>query len=1043
MEGTTEKDCSPLWSLYQQIISDMKNSAPMWEEFISKATKLHSALKSALVAIAAFLDAFQKIADAATNARGATKEIGTALTRVCLRHRAIETRMKTFIGTLMEHLITPLSERTEEWRRGGWCGATSGALSREHARECKRARHELRRRLADAHRHARKARRTPTDAKRRADVCMQDIQERKQQLEEMEEKAVKAALIEERSRFCHFVSLLNPVVESEVVMLAEVGHLQEGSEQLIRHITEPRTLPAASLQVICDVKCNSGWWCEAGAAGGSPPASLLGSRKSSLTSISSLNSQNSNSDHILGVCGSSVSCSPGVCPSSSPAQTSPHDERKDIIQPALRLASVCSADSGFRSQDALQRMSLYHDHGSDNQSVSSESGLKSANDEHNEINDNGITNAASATWPDLKDTAQFERAASAIMAGRPHTISAGYERSHPRPALSVHTFTSGDIDQRDTHIYARPPLPTRCSSLERPTVPAKGNVPNANSTSQHHEFKHNKPSSLPHHLTKEMPSAVYVNMSELATLAASRAQQQNPEQHHQEKVCSESSASESSLESSSGYGSQGAFAAEDHAHQHQVQHPDVVESEIVTLRRESEASVAAARESFSISLGSLEEAVRSLDEATESHNFATIGKKPAVPKRRPLSMTASGWSRRGSSSSVGKPPPPVRRSSSISRPQRQHYAQAQGAGASGTCGDNDSLPPPPAFLLHPENEISQGPTTNVAETIKQLTELKHMPASPGLVRRSVQQLQTTNQSNQSNQMNQSNRSQSPTQLSTFHQAKSNFSSTNSLNSTGNLNPIYGQTGHRIMVHENSLYARKNSLNNSNSDLFRETSAGTYSESRGSPHGSSPSTPSYGESNPFSSFGPRVANESHYGQTGFKLQQEKKYGANTIYAQPSEIIAGFNNMSIARQDTLSPLAMRKNIAARSHSADRHHIEQASGLIASLSAKLAPQLSPRTTRRAISSIAPAHLETTHKGKVGGGAVQAAFLDKLSATIQQQKSRMESHRATAVRDIINRHAQPDPRQCHTSLMEQIKRGATLRRNKHCNDRSAPKIR
>ncbi|KPJ00020.1 Metastasis suppressor protein 1 [Papilio xuthus] len=41
----------------------------MWEEFISKATKLHSALKSALVAIAAFLDAFQKIADAATNAR--------------------------------------------------------------------------------------------------------------------------------------------------------------------------------------------------------------------------------------------------------------------------------------------------------------------------------------------------------------------------------------------------------------------------------------------------------------------------------------------------------------------------------------------------------------------------------------------------------------------------------------------------------------------------------------------------------------------------------------------------------------------------------------------------------------------------------------------------------------------------------------------------------------------------------------------------------------------------------------------------------------
>ncbi|KAJ0171709.1 hypothetical protein K1T71_012472 [Dendrolimus kikuchii] len=467
----------------------------------------------------------------------ATKEIGTALTRVCLRHRAIETRMKTFIGTLMEHLISPLSERAEEWRRGNWCGNTSGALSREHARECKRARHELRRRLADAHRHARKARRTPTDAKRRTDVCMQDIQERKQQLEEMEEKAVKAALIEERSRFCHFVSLLNPVVESEVAMLAEVGHLQEGSEQLIRQTTEPRTLPAASLQVICDVKCNSGWWCDSGVGSGSPPPSLLGSRKSSLTSISSLNSQNSNSDHHHGVCGSSVSCSTPLSSASSGATPLPaHEHTADANQPAFRLASVCSADSGFRSQDALQRMSLYHDHGSDNQSVSSESGLKSTNEDHHEINDNGISNAGSATWPDLKDTAQFERAACAIMANRPHTISAGYERSHPRPALSVHTFSSGDIDQRDALIYARPPLPMRCSSLERPTVPAKGNVPNANSTSQHHEFKHNKPSSLPHHLTKDMPSAVYVNMSELATLAASRAQQQNPDQHHQEKV---------------------------------------------------------------------------------------------------------------------------------------------------------------------------------------------------------------------------------------------------------------------------------------------------------------------------------------------------------------------------------------------------------------------------------------------------------------------------------------------------------------------------
>lgn len=35
-----------------------------------------------------------------------------------------------------------------------------------------------------------------------------------------------------------------------------------------------------------------------------------------------------------------------------------------------------------------------------------------------------------------------------------------------------------------------------------------------------------------------------------------------------------------------------------------------------------------------------------------------------------------------------------------------------------------------------------------------------------------------------------------------------------------------------------------------------------------------------------------------------------------------------------------------------------------------------------------------------------------------------------------------QPDPRVCHESLMDQIKRGASLRQNGTTNDRSAPKI-
>ncbi|MEE6463153.1 hypothetical protein FKM82_005802 [Ascaphus truei] len=70
MEAVIEKECSALGGLFQNIISDMKGSYPVWEDFINKAGKLQSQLRTTVVAAAAFLDAFQKVADMATNTRG-------------------------------------------------------------------------------------------------------------------------------------------------------------------------------------------------------------------------------------------------------------------------------------------------------------------------------------------------------------------------------------------------------------------------------------------------------------------------------------------------------------------------------------------------------------------------------------------------------------------------------------------------------------------------------------------------------------------------------------------------------------------------------------------------------------------------------------------------------------------------------------------------------------------------------------------------------------------------------------------------------------
>ncbi|XP_010764457.1 metastasis suppressor protein 1-like [Notothenia coriiceps] len=96
-----------------------------------------------VVAVAAFLDAFQKVADLATNSRGGTKDIGSALTRMCMRHRSIEAKLKQFSMAFLEGMINPLQEQMEDWKRG------VNTLDKDHAKEYKRARQEIKKKSSD------------------------------------------------------------------------------------------------------------------------------------------------------------------------------------------------------------------------------------------------------------------------------------------------------------------------------------------------------------------------------------------------------------------------------------------------------------------------------------------------------------------------------------------------------------------------------------------------------------------------------------------------------------------------------------------------------------------------------------------------------------------------------------------------------------------------------------------------------------------------------------------------------------------------------
>ncbi|XP_077928154.1 protein MTSS 1 isoform X5 [Halichoerus grypus] len=338
MEAVIEKECSALGGLFQTIISDMKGSYPVWEDFINKAGKLQSQLRTTVVAAAAFLDAFQKVADMATNTRGGTREIGSALTRMCMRHRSIEAKLRQFSSALIDCLINPLQEQMEEWKK------VANQLDKDHAKEYKKARQEIKKKSSDTLKLQKKAKKGNCtrrgDIQPQLDSALQDVNDKYLLLEETEKQAVRKALIEERGRFCTFIAMLRPVIEEEISMLGEITHLQTISEDLKSLTMDPHKLPSSSEQVILDLKGSDYSWSYQ-----TPPSSpsTTMSRKSSV--CSSLNSVNSSDSRSSG------------SHSHSPSSHYRYRSSNLAQQAPVRLSSVSSHDSGFISQDAFQSKS--------------------------------------------------------------------------------------------------------------------------------------------------------------------------------------------------------------------------------------------------------------------------------------------------------------------------------------------------------------------------------------------------------------------------------------------------------------------------------------------------------------------------------------------------------------------------------------------------------------------------------------------------------------------------------------------------------------
>nr|XP_034336584.1 protein MTSS 2 isoform X12 [Crassostrea gigas] len=605
MEGGIEKDCTALGGLFQTIITDMRASSVVWEDFTSKAAKLHTSLKATLAAIGGFLEAFQKVADMATGSRGATKEIGSALTRLCMRHKSIEAKLKALTGSIIDNLVNPVQEHSEEWKK------SVAQLDKEHAKEYKKARQEIKKAASDTMRLQKKVKKGKNEMQLKLDNAMEDVNNKYLALEMAEKNAVRTALIEERSRFCFFISYLRPFVDHEVSLLTEITHLQEIMEHLCMQCNDPHTLPPASEQVIMDVKGfdSSSVW---NFSQHSPPSSpsSIGSRKSSMCSINSITSSSS-----------------GSIKSHSPSHL---NHLRNSAQDADQLST-------------------------DNADADSQSSTPSDN-----------TPSASSTWTNWPNPPNTNSKAED---NRPHTISSAYEKTHNRPALSASLFEppSEMAEEEDVQMrnkkkersnsssssgsghYARPQSAT--INKMQPVLPPLAPKPKSKAV---------PPPKVP--TLGEAPA--YVNMSDLANMAANKRRESETDlspQPGSTELPEDLVEAMQQLDSATA-ALNSEYEQEEEKHQAKMKRNTM---ELVKAIQELEASTAALQSTYDGDSSTSQHSLQC------SSGYGTMNNTPAHSQDTiamggiPVSRQTGAPITRRSSMNTPKPPPPVRRSSSI------------------------------------------------------------------------------------------------------------------------------------------------------------------------------------------------------------------------------------------------------------------------------------------------------------------------------------------------------------------------------------------
>ncbi|CAK9294650.1 unnamed protein product [Gordionus sp. m RMFG-2023] len=216
-----------------------KNSTYIFIIIISRHT---------ISASSAVWDSFQHIADATTNTQGSTYDVGASLTRICLKHRCLDEKLKLFSDVINQSLISDYHETLEEWRKA------NNHLEKEHEKDFKKYKCEIKKLKADINKLSKKIQKDFDPGSDNSPKSYLECNEKMATstdylartlniLRENENKYLKLALSQQKNRIQWFVEkALKPILDSECDLSDELLKIKESTLDLVNRCGKDQTV---------------------------------------------------------------------------------------------------------------------------------------------------------------------------------------------------------------------------------------------------------------------------------------------------------------------------------------------------------------------------------------------------------------------------------------------------------------------------------------------------------------------------------------------------------------------------------------------------------------------------------------------------------------------------------------------------------------------------------------------------------------------------------------------------------------------------------